>query len=156
MGRSLRLIIFGLLLLCVIYFRAEEAYSQASVDTAKDLPVKIGAIDFRIKEVETTPSPIRMLEVYIEVVSQSEKLTLPPNAIKIVAIPKLIQFSSPNPAGDFNPPPEEVTLTLPLPPRGINIGIIGFSLPQEKLDAISFEIQINPPEGERKEVTFRF
>jgi hypothetical protein len=156
MGASLRLVVSGLLFLCWVNLGAEEAYSQASASPAKDLPVSIGAIDFRVKEFEATPSPIRMLELQIEVVNKSEKMTIPPNAVKIVAIAKVISFSSLSPTQDFSPPAGEVTLTLPLPPRGIHIGILGFSLPPGKLEAISFQIQINPPEGEKKDATFRF
>jgi len=156
MGRSLRLIVLGLFFLCSINLTGEETYSQTSINTKKELPVKMGAIEFRIREFEATPTPIRMLEIHVEVVSQSEQMTIPPNAIRIVVIPKEIQFSSPGPTGDFTPAPGEVTLTFPLPPKGIHIGIIGFSIPREKLQAISFEIQINPPEGEKRNATFQF
>jgi hypothetical protein len=156
MGGSPRLIVLALFFLSLLHLGGQDVYCQTSGSVGKNLPVRIGAIDFRIKEFEATPSSIRMLEVQIEVVNESEKVTIPPNAVKIVATPKEIESSSPGSKGDFAPPPGEMTLTLSLPPRGIRIGIIGFSLPQEKLQAISFEIQINPPEGEKKTVTFHF
>jgi hypothetical protein len=34
------------------------------------------------------------------------------------------------------------------------LGIIGFSMPEEKPESITFEIQINPPDGEKKMVTW--
>jgi hypothetical protein len=32
--------------------------------------------------------------------------------------------------------------------------VIGFLIPEEKLGSITFEVQINPPEGEKKTVTW--
>ena len=154
MIRSLKIIVLSFFFLCVFRPGGEEGFSQTS-SPSTDLPVRIGSIDFRIREIEAAPSPIRMLEIQIEIINRSNKATIPPNAIKVVAIPKDIQFASSSP-GDFAPPPGEVTLTLPFPPMSGQLGIVGFSLPHEKLQSISFEIQINPPEGEKKTATFNF
>ena len=156
MSKCLRAALIVFLFLGSFDFGGQEGLSQAPVPSEKDLPVKIGSIDFRIREIEATPAPIRMLEMQIEIINQSNKVTVPPNAVKVVAIPKAVQFSTGGPASSFTPPPGEVTLTSPLPPRSGRIGIIGFSLPREKLESISFEIQINPPDGEKKTATFNF
>ena len=155
MNRSLKIMVLGFLFLWPFIPGGREGLSQTS-NAGKDLPVQIGPIEFKIREIEATPSPIRMLELQVEVINRSNKTTLPPNAVKIVAVPKTVQFTSAGPTGNFAPPPEEVTLTLPFPPRSSQIGIIGFALPKEKLESISFEIQINPPEGEKKTATFNF
>jgi hypothetical protein len=154
MIRPLKIIVLGFLFLCVFHPGGEEGFSQTS-NPVTDLPVQIGSIDFRIREIEATPSPIRMLEIQIEIINRSNKVTVPPNAIKVVAMPKDVQFASSSP-GDFAPIPGEVTWTLPFPPMSVQVGIVGFSLPQEKLQSISFDIQINPPEGEKKTATFHF
>ena len=137
-------------------FQGQEGFSQTSTQWVQDLPVKMGEIDFQIKEFAATPSSIKMLQIQIEIINPSLKETVPPNTIKVIAIPKEVLSPSSGPPTTFNPPPEEATLTLPMPPRAVRIVVIGFSLPQEKLESISFEVQINPPDGEKKTATFHF
>jgi hypothetical protein len=155
MKRYLKMIGLFLIFFCSIDFQGQEGFSQTSTPLGQDLP-KMGGIDFRIKEFAATPSSIKMLEIQIEIINPSLKETVPPNTIKIIAIPKEVQFSSSGSPITFNPPPEETVLTLPMPPRAVRIVMMGFSLPQEKLEAISFEVQINPPDGEKKTATFHF
>jgi hypothetical protein len=145
-----------LIFLWSIDFQGQEGFSQTSAPLGQDLPVKMGGIDFQIKEFAATPSPIPMLEIQIEIINPSLKGTIPPNTVKVIAIPKEVRFSSSGPASRFNPPPEEATLTLPIPPGAVRIVMMGFSLPPEKLESISFEVQINPPDGETKTATFHF
>ncbi len=47
-------------------------------------------------------------------------------------------------------------LTYPLPPMAVRVMIVGFPVPKEKPESISFEVQINPPEGEKKTATYSF
>ena len=145
-----------LLFLFPIAFWAPEALSQVSGTGEKALPVRIGAIVFQVREFEATPSPIQILEVQIEIINRSQKVTVPPNTIKLVAAPKEITFPPSRPANPFAPSPEEVMLTYPLPPMAVRIMIVGFPVPKEKPESISFEVQINPPEGEKKTVTYNF
>lgn len=145
-----------LLFLFPIAFGAPEALSQASGAGEKTLPVRIGAIAFQVREFAATPSPIQILEVQIEIINRSQKVTVPPNTIKVVAAPKEIKFSPSSPATPFAPPPEEIMLTYPLPPMAVRVMIVGFPVPKEKPESISFEVQINPPEGEKKTVTYNF
>ncbi len=50
----------------------------------------------------------------------------------------------------YNPSEAETALAAPLPPRTTRILIIGFSLPEKIPESMTFEIQMNPPEGEKK------
>ncbi len=156
MRTSLKILLIGFLFLWSLNPTGREGLSQAPVPSGKDLPVRIGSVDFRIREIEATPAPIRMLEIQIEIINRSNKETVPSNAVKIVVTPKTVQFSTEGSAGSFAPPPGEVIVTSPILPRSGRIGIVGFSLPREKLDSISFEIQINPPEGDKKTATYHF
>jgi hypothetical protein len=69
-------------------------------------------------------------------------------------VPKEIKYLETAPVADFTPTPEEVWLNFPLPPNTGRVLIIGLSLPEKKPESITFEIQINPPEGEKKIVTW--
>jgi hypothetical protein len=144
------------LFLLSIAFAAPEALSQAPVPGERALPLKIGTIAFQVREYEATPSPIQVLEVQIEIFNRSQKITVPPNTIKVVVASKEIKFPPPGPATPFAPPPEEVMLTYPLPPMTVRVMIVGFPVPKEKPESISFEVQINPPEGEKKTATYNF
>jgi len=156
MGGSLKKIIPCFLFLFSIAFAAPEALSQVPGTGEKALPVQIGTIVFQIREFEATPSPIQILEVQIEIFNRSQKVTVPPNTIKVVTAPREIKFPPSGPANPFAPPPEEVMLTYPLPPMAARVIIVGFPVPKEKPESISFEVQINPPEGEKKTVTYNF
>ncbi|MGD0917494.1 MAG: hypothetical protein ABSB22_13660 [Thermodesulfobacteriota bacterium] len=107
-----------------------------------------------MREIESTPLPLTMLEIHIEILNRSQRLTAPPKSIKAVVLPKEVKSSETTPAGEFAPGPEEVTLDSPLPPRARQVLIIGYSIPKEKLESITFEVQINPPDGEQKTVTW--
>ena len=63
--------------------------------------------------------------------------------------PKEINFSSELKDG-FSLTTEEATLTAPISPGGSRLLIIGFQIPRERLESIVFEVQINPPDGEKK------
>lgn len=121
----------------------------------KDPQITFGKITFLPKEVEAKPHPLNILEVQIEVINRSRRFIAPPNTIRVVVIPKEVVFGAETPLEGFNLAPEEATLNLPLPPGTGRILILGFPLPKERLDSITFEIQINPPEGEVKVVIWR-
>jgi hypothetical protein len=133
-----------------------EAYPQTPAATGKKYPVQIGTVGFRIREFEATPSPIKMLEVQIEVINRSQKETVPANETKVTVAAKEIRFFPPAPATEFAPTPEEIVLTHPIPPSAVRVTIVGFPLPKQRLETISFEIQVNPPEGEKKTATYNF
>ena len=101
MRGSLKIIGLCLALLFVCGLEEQTGFSQPSQKPDKDPLVEVGRIDFRLKEVQATPSPIRMLEIQIEIINPSPKETVPPNSIKVIAIPKEIRFSSESAASPF-------------------------------------------------------
>ena len=133
-----------------------EGYPQTSETVEKKYSVRIGTIRFQIREIEATPSPLRILEVQVEVLNHSQKESVPSNAIKVTVVPKEIKFVPSAPPIEFAPPPGEVMLTHSLPPSTGRVIIVGFPVPKENLQTISFEVQVNPPEGERKTATYNF
>ena len=156
MQKSLKVIGLCLVFLFVCCMEEHKGFSQPSQKPDKTPLVEVGRIDFRLREVQAAPAPIRMLEVQIEIMNPSPKETIPPNSIKVVAAPGEIKFSSESAATPFTFPPEELVLNTPLPPKAVRIMIMGFSLPPEKPESISFEVQINPPDGEKKTATYHF
>jgi hypothetical protein len=68
----------------------------------------------------------------------------------VLVIPKEIKFPEGASMAELTLNPEELSLDLALPPATSRILIIGFVLPERKPESITFEIQINPPDGEKK------
>ena len=133
-----------------------EGYPQTSETVEKKHSIRIGTIGFQIREIEATPSPLRILEVQVQILNRSQKETVPPNAIKVTVVPKEIMFVPSAPPIEFAPHPGEVMLTHSLPPSTGRVIIVGFPVPKENLQTITFEVQVNPPEGEKKTATFNF
>ena len=160
-GKTVRSTERMLVWLIVLFFSSIScwtlgAYSQSSETAEKKHSIRIGAIGFQIREIEATPSPLRILEVQVEVLNRSQKESVPPSAIKVTVVPKEIKFVSSALPTEFAPHPGEVMLTHSLPPSTGRVIIVGFPLPKESLQTISFEVQVNPPEGEKKTATFNF
>ena len=154
-GRSSRKTSFYLVILILLFsLGLGKGLSQPLSKEESADQIRLENVTFRMREIESTPSPLRMLEIHIEILNRSQRLTAPPNSIKAVVVPQEVKSSETIPAGEFTPGPEEVTLNKPLPPRTRLVLIIGFSIPKEKLESITFEVQINPPEGEKKVVTW--
>ena len=144
---------FYLTILIFLFFL--EVGRGLSQPLSKEEPpqIKLGDITFKMREFESTP-PLKILELQIEILNQSRQSAAPPNSIKVTVTPKEIE-SSPKPSTTkFNPTPEETTLDLPLPPRTSRVVIVGYSFQTESAESITFEVQINPPEGEKKTVTW--
>jgi hypothetical protein len=145
--------IYGLLSLLFLLFQATGVVlSQPNVVEEKGPDVRLGEITFAVREFPSAPSPLRMLEIRIEVLNRSRSSTAPANSIKAVVVPKEIKFPEGASIPGFNPTQEETTLTVPLPPNSGRLLIIGFSLPETKPESITFEIQMNPPDGEKRVV----
>jgi hypothetical protein len=66
--------------------------------------------------------------------------------------PKEIKLSSTKSTSELTLTPEETTLNLPLSPKAGRVMIIGYPFQTENPESITFEVQINPPEGEKKTV----
>jgi hypothetical protein len=124
--------------------------SEAAEERSPD--IRLGEITFAVREIQSTPSPVRMLEIHVEVLNRSPTSTAPANSIKVVVVPKEIKYPGGASVPGFNPIQEETALTAPLPPNTGRILIIGFSLPGKIPESMTFEIQMNPPEGEKKTV----
>ena len=126
--------------------------SQLRAEEEKEPIIRLGDITFWVREFQSTPSQLRMLEIHIEVFNRSRTSTAPPNSIKVVVTQKEAKFPEGTPVTEFAPTPQEVTLDLPLPPSTGRVFIIGFSLLEAKPESITFEVQVNSPDGEKKTV----
>ena len=124
--------------------------SQPQVAQEKGPYISLGEITFGVREFQSTPSPLKMLEIHIEVLNRSRSSTAPAASIKAVVVPKEVKYPGGASVPGFNPTHEETTLTVPLLPNTGRILIIGFSLPETKPESITFEVQVNPPDGEKK------
>jgi len=153
MAKRIRKIVIYLALPLFLSIQATGvSFSQSKAPEEKGPNIKFGKIDFSVREIQSAPSPLRMLEIHIEVFNKSRQTTAPPNSIKLVMVPKETKYPEGSPAAGFDLAQEETTLAVPLPPNTGRILIFGFSLPENIPESITFEFQINPPEGEKKTV----
>jgi len=142
--------IYSSVLIFLLFEAIGVVFSQPNVVEEKGPDIRLGEITFGVREFQSTPSPLRMLEIHIEVLNRSRSSTAPPNSIKVVVVPKEIKYPEGASIPEFNPTQEETTLAVPLLPQTGRILIIGFALPETKPESITFEIQLNPSEGEKK------
>ncbi len=127
-------------------------YSQPKPTEEKGPEIELGAVTFLVREFESTPSPLKMLEIHVEIFNKSRRTAAPPNSINMVVVPKEIEYPESDSGSEFSPPQEEAALNVPLPPNTGRVLIIGFQLPEKRPESITFEIQVNPPDGEKKTV----
>jgi hypothetical protein len=146
-------IFFLTILISLFFCWVGAGLSQPASEAEKGPEIKLGEVTVKIREFDSTP-PLKILELQIEILNRSQQSVAPPNSIKVVVTPKEIKFSSTKSTSDFTPTPEETTLSLPLPPRTGRVMIIGYPFQTESPESITFEVQINPPEGEKKIVTW--
>ena len=149
---SKRIIICAFVLIFLLSLGTTEVYSQAKPKVEKSPEIKLGQINFQIRELGSPPSQQRMLEIQIEILNRSIRSVVPPNSIKVLVTPKEVKFQEGTPVTELALSPEEVTLNLPLAPSTGRVLIIGYSLHETKPESITFEIQVNPPDGEKKMV----
>jgi len=149
---SKRIIIYAFVLTSLLFLGMGEVYSQAKSKVEKPPEIKFGQINFQIRELGPPPSQQRMLEIQIEILNRSIRSTIPPNSIKVVVTPKEVKFQEGTPVTELVLSQEEVILNLPLAPSTGRVLIIGYSLLEAKPESITFEIQVNPPDGEKKTV----
>ena len=116
--------------------------------------VKLGEVTFKVREIEATPSNIKILEFYIEVLNRSRLAAAPPDSIKIVVSQKEVVYAGLKPAEEFAPAPQEAILSIPLPPLTGRVLIFGVPLPKEKVESITFDVHLNPPDGDKKTITW--
>jgi len=146
-------IFFLTILISLFFFWVGAGLSQPASEAEKGPEIKLGEVTVKIREFDSTP-PLKILELQIEILNRSRQSAAPPNSIKVVVTPKEIKFSSTKSTSEFTPTPEEMTLNLPLQPISGRVMIIGYPLRTESPESITFEVQINPPEGEKKTVTW--
>jgi hypothetical protein len=142
------------LLIFVFFLGMEDGLSQPVFQEEKEPQIKLRNVTFQIREIESTPSHLKILEAYIEILNRSQQLVAPPNSIKVVLVPIETKYKDSKAMSELALFPGEATLDSPLPPRTGRVLVIGFLIPEEKLGSITFEVQINPPEGEKKTVTW--
>ena len=128
--------------------------SQPKAAEERGPDIRLRAVSFSVREFQSTPSPLKMLEVHVEIFNKSRQTTAPPNSVKLVLVPKEITYLEGAPRTEFNPGQQETTIAVPLPPNTGRILTFGFSLPEKIPESMTFEIQMNPPEGETKTVTY--
>ena len=141
------------ILISLFFFGVGAGLSQPASEAEKGPEIKLGEVTVKIREFDSTP-PLKILELQIEIVNWSRQSAAPPNSIKVVVTPKEIKFSSTKSTSEFTPTPEEMMLNVPLQPISGRVMIIGYPLRTESPESITFEVQINPPEGEKKTVTW--
>jgi len=142
--------------LAVIFFLfcigTGEGLSQPISKEESGPQIELGEVTFRPRLIESKPESLSMLELHIQVFNRSRKFAAPPNSIRAVVVPKEIKSSEEESLKDFDPSPVEAALNVPLPPGTGRVLIIGFPLPREKIVSMTFEIQVNPPDGEKKTI----
>jgi len=142
--------VYALSLFFLLFVATGVVFSQPKAVVEKGTDIRLGETRFQTREIGSPPSQLKMLEIHIEVINRSRTSPMPPNSIKVVVNPKEVKFSEGTPVTEFALNPEEVTLNFPLPPSSGRVLIIGYSLLEAKPESITFEIQINPPDGEKK------
>jgi hypothetical protein len=135
-------------------FLVTVGLSQSRAAEVKGPEISLREISFLVRELPTTPSPLKILEIHVEIYNKSRQATAPANSIKLVLVPKETKYSEGTPRTEFDPGPQETTVTVLLPPVTGRIITFGFSLPEKTPESMTFEIQINPPEGEKKTATW--
>jgi hypothetical protein len=130
-------------------------FSQSKAVEESGPDIRLGEIRFQVREVASTPSPLKMLEIHIEIFNRSRQTTAPPNSIKLVLVPTETKYPEGAPGTKFDPGQQETTISVPLPPNTGRILTFGFSLPEKIPESMTFEIQMNPPEGEKKTATWK-
>ena len=147
-----KIIIYLSALIFLLFMATGVILSQPSNAEEKGPEIRLGEATFLVREFQTTSSQLRILEIHIEVFNRSRSSTAPPNSIKVAVTQKEAKFPEGTPVTEFASSPQEVNLDLPLTPSMGRILMIGFSLPETKPESITFEIQVNPPDGEKKTV----
>ena len=148
-------IFFSLILLAsLFFFGVEESLSQPASKEDTGPQIELGRVTFRTRETEAKPETLRILEIHIEVFNRSRQFAAPAHSTRVVVVPKEIRPSGEKPVNDLEPALQEVTVNVALPPRTGRAVMVGFSLPKGNLASITFEIQVNPPDGDKKIVTW--
>jgi hypothetical protein len=117
---------------------------QSKAAEEKDPDIRFGEIRFQIREVASTPTSLKMLEIHIEIFNRSRQTTVPANSIKLVLVPKETKYPEGAPGPEFDPGQQETTISVPLAPVTGRILTFGFSLPEKIPESMTFEVQMPP------------
>ena len=150
-GKAIVCLSTPIFLLCLgtgIGFSQTKSVEESSPD------IRLGEIRFQVKELASTPSPLKMLEVHVEVLNRSRQATAAANSIKLVLVPTETKYPEGTSGKKFDPGQQETTIAAPLPPGAGRIVIFAFSLPEKIPESITFEAQLDSPEGEKKTATW--
>jgi len=139
-------------LVLLLFLVTGVGFSQSSAVEEKGPDIRLTGISFLVRELPSTPSPLKVLEIHIEIFNKSRQTTAPPNSIKLVLVAKETKYPEGAPGTEFDPGQQETMVAVPLPPNTGRILTFGFSLPEKIPESMTFEIQMNPPEGEKKTV----
>jgi len=145
-----KIIFYPAILISLFLLSVGVGLSQPTSEEGKGPEIKLGEVTVKIREFQSTP-PLKLLEIQIEVLNQSQQSVAPSGSIKVVVTPKEIKPASESPLT-----PEESILNFPLPPKTGRVMIIGYPFPEKAPESITFEVQINPPEGEKKTVIWEW
>ncbi len=143
---------FGLLTIpLLLWVPFQSVSSQPALPDEKGSQIRLGEVTFRLREIESKPQALRLLELHVPVLNRSRTEVVPPEAVTVAAKVKSMELlgGSSVSAGDSGT--LEATLNASLPPGTGRVVVLGFPLPEEKVSSITFEIQINPPRGELKQ-----
>jgi hypothetical protein len=143
-------------LVLLLFLVTGVCLSQSKAAEEKGPEISLQGISFLMRELPSTPSPLKMLEIHIEIYNKSRQSIAPANSIKLVLVPKETKYSEGAAGPEFDPSQQETTISVPLPPASGLILTFGFSLPEKIPESMTFEIQVDPPEGEKKMVTYSF
>ena len=149
-----KVIIYSSALIFLHYLVTGVGFSQPKAIEESGPDIKLGEIRFQVREFSATSSPLKMLEIHIEVLNRSRRTTAPANSIKLFLVSTETKYPEAAPGAEFNPGQQETMVSDPLPPGAGRIMTFGFSLPEKIPESITFEVQVNPPEGEKKTVTW--
>jgi hypothetical protein len=150
-------IIWGILVLWLSLCAGPgDCLAQSPLQGEQEPTAKLGEIYVRIREIESTPSPLRMLEVHVQVLNQSRKVPIPAGSVRVRVTPEEILYAGADQPSRIPPDPEEVTLPSQILPGAGQFIYVGFSLDKGSPQSATFEIQINPPRGDQKTISTRF
>ncbi len=143
-----KIILYPLVLFLLLLPVTGSVFSQTKAVEEKP-DIKLGKITFQTREFESATPPLKMLELQVEIINGSRTIPAPPSSIKVAVVPTEIKFPEGTSASEFKLTQEEMTIPSSLPPGTGRMVIFGFSLPEKKPESITFEVQINPPDGQK-------
>lgn len=139
----------------LLWVTLQNGYTQPAAPDQKGLQIQLGEVTFRLREIESKPGSITLLELHVPVLNRSRKDVIPAHAVTVVATVKEVQTLGGKLLSRDDFGAIEGTLNAPLPPSTGRVIVLGLPLPREKAASVTLSVQINPPHGEQKEVIWQ-